>query len=368
MVSLSRLYIHPVKSMRGLQLSYALARAEGLAGDRTFMLTETDGTFITARQYPQMVLFTPVIVQNGLHISAPDGQSAMACYQDFTADAHPTEVWGNHFTAYIAPETINNWLSGYIGHPVQLRWTGAQSHRRVKAHPRVPLSFADGYPYLLINEASFGDLKRRCPAGIKLTQFRPNLVVAGAEPYAEDRWRTLRIGEVPFEVVKPCGRCVLTTVSVEQGRRHPAAEPLRTLKNYRTAENGDVDFGQNLLARGSGIIRVGAEVEILTEQTPRRYGGSPAAEETGAAPAGDEYSVTIDYRGQTFTGNNRQVLLEQLEQQNIRIPYSCRAGLCGTCKVRLLAGEVTPLTASAIGEPGKILTCSCMPKTDLRLG
>ncbi len=366
MVSLSRLYIHPVKSMRGLQLSHALVRAEGLAGDRAFMLTETDGTFITARQYPYMVLFTPVAVQNGLHISAPDGQSAMACYEDFAADPRPTEVWGNHFTAYIGPEAINNWLSGYIGHPVQLRWTGAQSHRRVKNHPRAPLSFADGYPYLLISEASFGDLQRRCPAGIKLTQFRPNLVVAGTEPYAEDRWRTLRIGNVPFEVVKPCSRCVLTTVSVGLGRKHPAAEPLRTLQGYRSGENGDVDFGQNLLARGSGIIRVGDEVEILTEQPPRRY-ISGQATESYAAPAGDEHSVAIDYRGQTFTGNNRQILLEQLEQQNIRIPYSCRAGLCGTCKVALLAGEVTPLTSSAVSEPGKILTCSCIPKTDIRL-
>ncbi|WP_213991926.1 YcbX family protein [Sodalis sp. dw_96] len=366
MVSVSRLYIHPVKSMRGLQLSHALVRAEGLAGDRTFMLTETDGTFITARQYPQMVLFTPVMVQNGLHINAPDGQSAMACYEDFTADPHPTEVWGNHFTAYIAPEAINNWLSGYIGHPIQLRWTGASSHRRVKTHPQVSLSFADGYPYLLISEASFGDLQRRCPAGIKLSQFRPNLVVTGAEPYAEDRWRTLKVGDVQFEVAKPCGRCILTTVSVEQGRKHPAAEPLRTLQSYRTADNGDVDFGQNLLARGSGIIRVGDKVEILSEQPPRPYKGSQAME-TYPAPAEGEHSITIDYRGQSFTGNNRQVLLEQLEQQNIRIPYSCRAGLCGTCKVQLLAGEVTPLTASAVSEPGKILTCSCMPKTDIRL-
>ncbi|XBS71096.1 YcbX family protein [Acerihabitans sp. KWT182] len=367
MVSLARLYIHPVKSMRGLQLSHALVGAEGLAGDRTFMLTETDGTFITARQYPRMVLFTPLLVANGLHISAPDGQSAMACYEDFSAEAHPTEVWGNHFTAYIAPEAINNWLSGYIGHAVQLRFTGAQSRRRVKSFPQVPLSFADGYPYLLINEASFADLQRRCPAGIKLAQFRPNLVVSGAEPYAEDHWHTLRIGEVTFEAAKPCSRCVLTTVSVERGRKHPDAEPLRTLQSYRTADNGDVDFGQNLLARGSGLIRVGDEVEIVTRQPPRRYAGM-APIETYDAPAGDGRSLQIDYRGQTFIGNNRQVLLEQLEERNIRIPYSCRAGLCGTCKVSLLAGEVTPLTASAVSEPGKILTCSCRPKTDIRLG
>ena len=367
MASLSRLYVHPVKSMRGLQVSHALVGAEGLAGDRTFMLTETDGTFITARQFPQMVLFTPVAVSNGLHINAPDGQSAMACYADFTAEAYPTEVWGNHFTAYIAPEAINNWLSGYFNRPVQLRWTGLHSQRRVKNHPDLPLSFADGYPYLLVNEASFSDLRRRCPAGIRLTQFRPNLVVSGTEPYAEDGWRTLRIGEITFEAVKPCSRCVLTTINVEQGRKHAAAEPLRTLQGYRTAENGDVDFGMNLLARNSGIIRLGDQVEILTGQTPRRY-GSGQVNETYDVPDSEPRSLQIDYQGQAFTGNNRQVLLEQLEQQGIRIPYSCRAGLCGTCRVKLLAGEVSPLTASAVEKPGTVLTCSCIPKNDIRLG
>lgn len=355
--------------MRGLQVSHALACAEGLAGDRTFMLTETDGTFITARQNPQLVLFTPMALANGLHISAPDGQSAMANHADFSIDPQPTEVWGNHFTAYIAPEAINNWLSAYIGRPVQLRWTGVRSQRRVKRYPDIPLSFADGYPYLLLNEASFNDLQRRCPAGVKLTQFRPNLVVVDGEAYAEDSWLTLRIGEVTFEAVKPCSRCILTTVNVEQGRKHPAAEPLRTLQGYRSADNGDINFGINLLARNSGIIRVGDRVEILTEQPPPRYGAG-RINETGDLPVTttEKHSLTINYRGRQFTGNNREILLEQLEQQGIRLPYSCRAGLCGSCKVKLLAGEVTPLTAGAASEPGAILACSCLPKTDILLG
>ncbi|NDL62000.1 YcbX family protein [Acerihabitans arboris] len=367
MVSLSRLYIHPVKSMRGLQVSHALVGAEGLAFDRIFMVTEPDGTFITARQYPQMVLFTPVMVQNGLHLSAPDGQSVLVRFTDFTPDGHPTEVWGNHFTAYLAPEAINNWLSGYLGRPAQLRWTGEQSRRRVKRYPGIPLSFADGYPFLLVGEASLLDLQGRCPAGVRMTQFRPNMVVAGSEPYAEDGWRRIRIGGVEFELVKPCSRCVLTTVGVESGRRHPATEPLRTLQGYRTADNGDVDFGQNLIARSSGMIRVGDSVEVLAEREPRRYGTGKITEPLDR-PAAGERQVRINYRGQQFTGNNRQVLLEQLEQQGVRIPYSCRAGICGTCRVELLEGEVAPLKASALEEPGHVLTCSCVPKSDLRLG
>ena len=355
--------------MRGLQVSHALAGAEGLAGDRTFMLTETDGTFITARQHPHLVLFTPMALANGLHISAPDGQSAMANYADFSIDPQPTEVWGNHFTAYTAPEAINNWLSAYIGRPIQLRWTGLHSRRRVKRYPEIPLSFADGYPYLLINEASFTDLQRRCPAGIKLTQFRPNLVIGGGDAYAEDSWLTLRIGEITFDAVKPCSRCILTTVSVEQGRKHPDAEPLRTLQRYRTAENGDINFGVNLLARNSGILRVGDQVEILAKQPLPRYGAGPADKTVDASVSvAEKHSLTIHYRGRRFTGDNQQILLEQVEQQGIRVPYSCRAGLCGSCKMKLLAGEVTPLTASAISEPGVVLACSCLPKTDIVLG
>jgi uncharacterized protein YcbX len=103
MVTLSRLFIHPVKSMRGIGLSHAYADISGLAFDRIFMVTETDGTFITARQFPQMVKFIPA-AHDGLHLTAPDGSSAMVRFSDFSIQQEPTEVWGNHFTALIAPD------------------------------------------------------------------------------------------------------------------------------------------------------------------------------------------------------------------------------------------------------------------------
>ena len=112
MITLSRLYIHPVKSMRGLQLSHAQVLESGLAFDRIFMVTEADGTFITARQFPEMVRFTPALLPDGLFITAPDG-SRLIRFSDFSAQPAPTEVWGNQFTARIAPDTINQWLSGF---------------------------------------------------------------------------------------------------------------------------------------------------------------------------------------------------------------------------------------------------------------
>lgn len=144
----------------------------------------------------------------------------------------------------------------------------------------------------------------------------------------------------------------------------------RTIKNaaiFRTAQdNGDVDFGQNLIARNSGVIRVGDEVEILATAPAKIYGAG-AADDTANITQQPDANVDIDWQGQAFRGNNQQVLLEQLENQGIRIPYSCRAGICGSCRVQLLEGEVTPLKKSATGDDGTILCCSCVPKTALKL-
>nr|WP_284143394.1 YcbX family protein [Citrobacter portucalensis] len=365
-VTLTRLFIHPVKSMRGIGLTHALADISGLAFDRIFMITEPDGTFITARQFPQMVRFTPSPFHDGLHLAAPDGSSALVRFADFALQDAPTEVWGNHFTARIAPAAINQWLSGFFSRNVQLRWVGPQLTRRVKRHVDVPLSFADGYPYLLANEASLRDLQQRCPASVKMEQFRPNIVVSGAGAWEEDTWKVIRIGDVIFDVAKPCSRCIFTTVSPEKGQKHPSGEPLATLQTFRTAvDNGDVDFGQNLIARNSGVIRVGDEVEILATGPARAYGAAESDETTPEQQP--DATLLIDWQGQTFRGNNQQVLLEQLENQGIRVPYSCRAGICGCCRIRLVEGEVSPLKKSAMGDDGTILCCSCIPKTAIRL-
>ncbi|SUG48403.1 Flavodoxin reductases (ferredoxin-NADPHreductases) family 1 [Salmonella enterica subsp. arizonae] len=129
MATLSRLFIHPVKSMRGIGLTHALADISGLAFDRIFMITEPDGKFITARQFPQMVRFTPSPFHDGLHLTAPDGSNALVRFTDFTPQDAPTEVWGNHFTARVAPTAINQWLSGFFSpqYPVALGWAAVDA-------------------------------------------------------------------------------------------------------------------------------------------------------------------------------------------------------------------------------------------------
>ncbi|MDW8846562.1 YcbX family protein [Erwinia sp. MMLR14_017] len=368
MISLSRLYIHPVKSMRGTQVSHAQALESGLAFDRVFMITDTDGTFITARQYPEMVLFTPALIPEGLFLSAPDGTSATIRLADFAREGAPTEVWGNNFTALIAPAAINQWLSIFFPRPVQLRWVGPEMTRRVKRFEQVPLGFADGFPFLLINEASLHDLRQRCPAGVKLEQFRPNIVVTGATAWAEDSWSTVRIGDILFDVPKPCSRCIFTTVSPERGRKHPSGEPLSTLQKFRTAMDGsgDIDFGLNLIARTSGIMRTGDELQVVASKPPRPYGAGQVTESLEVENSSAE-NITISWQGESFTGNNQQVLLEQLEMQGYHIPYSCRAGICGSCRMTLVSGEVKPMKKGAVRDNGTILSCSCIPASNIIL-
>lgn len=367
MATLSRLFIHPVKSMAGMSVSHALTDISGLALDRIFMITETDGAFITARQFAQMVRFTPSLLPDGLHLTAPDGSQARIHFAGFAPQGQTTEVWGNHFTARVAGGEINRWLSGFFPRPVQLRWLGPTLTRRVKNHPSTPLSFADGFPCLLTTEASLHDLQNRCPARMVMAQFRPNLVVTDTRPWEEDNWKVIRIGDVIFDVVKPCSRCIMITINPDDGHPHPRGEPLTTLQKFRQdPDNGDIDFGHNLIPRTSGLLRSGDSVEILATRPGKIYPDHQASK-TLAAPKQPDATFDIHWQGQAFRGNNQQTLLEQLQQQGIDIPCSCRAGICGCCRIRLIEGEVSALKKAAIAANGTILSCSCIPQTPLRL-
>jgi len=120
--------------------------------------------------------------------------------------------------------------------------------------------FADGFPFLLVGEASLADLNARLARPLPMNRFRPNLVVSGSAPFAEDGWRSIRIGNIPMEVVKPCARCVVTTTDQGTGRRD-GDEPLHTLASFRRQE-GKVMFGQNAVPYGQGLLRIGDPVEL----------------------------------------------------------------------------------------------------------
>ncbi|MCW8908566.1 MAG: MOSC domain-containing protein [Sedimenticola sp.] len=261
--ALSALYFYPVKSLRGLRLERAPVDERGIHYDRHWLVVDGDGRFITQRQQPRMALVRTALTPAGLRLSAP-GMPDLEV--DFvSADPRPlsVEIWRDHCLAHSAGDPAAAWLSRFLGLECRLCYLPEASRRGVDpeyAEAQDQVGFADGFPFLLISQASLEDLNSRLPAPLPMTRFRPNLVISGCEPYAEDRWKRIRIGGITFRVAKPCSRCVIPTIDPETGQK--SSEPLRTLNSYRRQGN-QVMFGQNLLHDAIGELRVGTPVEVL---------------------------------------------------------------------------------------------------------
>jgi len=258
---LSALYRYPVKSMHGQCLDVSPVSPQGLPFDRDWMVADPNGHFVTGRTWPKLVTISARPSADGVSLSAPGCAELFVPNSAFTRPLE-TKVWGDIFCAWEGALDADAWVSAYIGTRLRFLWTGAETARRVKVDPAVPLGFADGFPLLLIGQASLDDLSARIGRPMTMERFRTNLVVSGAEAFAEDAWKRIRIGGITFRLAKPCERCVFTTVDPQTGSKSLDQEPLRTLAKYRKTPEG-VIFGQNVIAEGAGELRVGMEVEVL---------------------------------------------------------------------------------------------------------
>ncbi len=267
---LSQLNVYPVKSVGGISLSTAWVEKQGLMFDRRFMLALADGSMVTARKYPQMVKVQSTLTFDGLIFTASGHVPLRIRYAEFKLQQTSAQVWNDRFTAYTTTDEADDWFSAVLGQRVELLFSGEQSNR-VREKLGHNVSFADGYPLLVISEGSLQELNHRSPERHSMDQFRTNLVVANSEPFAEDSWKRIRIGDVEFEAVKPCERCILTTVDVKTGQFRPTKEPLKTLSQFRANERGGVFFGQNLIALNEGMIRQGDTVEVLEYKDKEFY-------------------------------------------------------------------------------------------------
>ncbi len=272
---LTKINVFPVKSVGGISLSNALVEKQGLEFDRRFMVAFPDGRMVTARKFPQLVTLGVTLTANGLRFSSPEHPPLTIRYDEFAMQPKEATVWKDTFEAYSTTEAANAWFSAVIDTDVQLLFTGEQS-QRVRESVGHNVSFADGYPLLVISQASLDELNRRSTVEHSMEQFRTNLVVDVSEPFEEDSWKRIRIGEVEFEVVKPCERCVLTTVDVKEGKLRKNREPLKTFAKFRANEKGRVFFGQNLVAINQGVIRTGDTVEVLEFKEKERYSDKQA--------------------------------------------------------------------------------------------
>lgn len=267
-MKLSHIWRYPLKSGAGEALDCATVREEGLEQDRRFVVVAARGKFVTARSHPQMQRLALREVSPGQwrlwHLDRPDsGEVRFAT--DTRAESLDIQVWADHFRALSVSLEADAWLSEQIGMPVRLTWLGEQSDRyREIIEQRV--SAADGFPLLLANEASLAALNTQTPsADHGMDQFRPNLVINGADAWAEDGWQEVRIGDARFTLVSSCTRCAMVNVDPETGKKRDDKEPLATLARVRRFADGQVHFGYNLVALDptrEPTVRVGDDVEV----------------------------------------------------------------------------------------------------------
>jgi uncharacterized protein YcbX len=264
---LSSLHVYPVKSCGGLSPTEWEVDDFGLRYDRRWMVVTLDGDFVTQREQPRLALVRPVLTPEALVLHAPGMPELTVPLVPLARERVRVQVWDDITQGAPAGPDAAQWLSRFIGQPVRLVWMPNDVVRITDPAYAVGhrVSFADGFGFLLISEASLVELNRRLETPLPMNRFRPNLVVSGAEPFAEDGWRELRLGALELTVVKPCARCVTTTTDQETAER--GVEPLRTLATFRK-RNGKVMFGQNLVHRGRGRLAVGTPVHVVSTARP----------------------------------------------------------------------------------------------------
>jgi MOSC domain-containing protein len=258
------LHYYPVKSCAGVELDSAYIFDRGILNDRIFMLVDEDNVFMTQRKNHKMAHIKPRLSGQELTLTAPGMNAISLNFLDYGAGLDVT-VWKDRCQAIDQGKEVSDWLSDFLGTSARLVMLSKTFKR--KLDPNFALTennqtgFADGYPSLLISQESLDDLNGRLGKAVPMNRFRPNIVVEGCAAYEEDSWRRIKIGDVTFEVVKPCVRCVITTV--DQKTLETAKEPLATLATYRVSPKGGVMFGQNMIHHNNGRICVGYPVEIM---------------------------------------------------------------------------------------------------------
>lgn len=266
-ISLRSIHVYPVKALGGISLAHSLVTRRGLQNDRRFLVVDADHQFLTQREHPKMATVWVEIENGEVTFSAADVDSVSFSATPKEVPTRTVQVWSSHVRAHTVTPEADQWLSDYLGVDVRLVYMPDSAERRINpiyAKNGEIVSFADGYPLLIASEESLTDLNARIVKNggqpLPMNRFRPNLVISGCEPYAEDKLGDIVIGDAVFRAVKPCTRCQVTTTDQAEGMvRGP--EPLQTLATYRDSANG-VIFGMNVIPVTLGTIRVGDAVSL----------------------------------------------------------------------------------------------------------
>lgn len=257
----SQLFIYPVKSLGGIEVTSAFVLPKGLQFDRRWMLVDDKLRFLTQRNVPQMALCKMSLAENGNKISVGIKGESYHLPMNWGGEAFMAEIWDDVVKVTEPDLTLSKWFSDRLGISCKLVAFPEENPRPVD--PDFALgtndqtSLSDGYPILVIGQSSLDELNTRLTDPVGIDRFRPNIVFTGGQPHEEDTWRRFAIGKVAMEGVKPCARCTVTTINQQTGEA--GKEPLATLNSYRKMGN-KVLFGQNVIPLESGVIRVGDEI------------------------------------------------------------------------------------------------------------
>lgn len=264
---LSEIWIYPVKSLGGIPLTSARVMEKGLLYDRRWMLTDEHGVFMTQRVYPKMALFRPAINGDTLTITKlnPANDQASVSLSLSTpplGEQFQSKVWDDEVTVTEVSDKISEWFTTQLGMRCRLVSFPEKNPRPVNTKYSVNnehVGLADAYPFLIIGQSSLDDLNTRLNEPLPMNRFRPNFVFTGGTPFEEDTWNRFTIGGNRFAGVKPCDRCVLTTVNQDTAEK--GVEPLLTLSKYRKRDN-KIYFGQNVVALDHTQISVGDKITL----------------------------------------------------------------------------------------------------------
>ncbi len=259
------LFIYPLKSCGCITLKEARIAERGFEHDRRWMLIDENRMYINQIMQPRLACISPRFTSGGLQLQAPQMETLIIPYEPETDQVLTVKVLKKFCKAVVVNTQASHWFSDFLHQPCQLVYMPESTRRPVNpdyALNQDIVSFANGYPFHIVGQASLDALNQRLSHPIPMNRFRPNIVIAGAEPFAEDRWQTIRIHTQCFSLVKPCNRCAVTMVDQETGER-AGKEPLKTLTSFRRFEK-QVFFGRYVLSSSlGGIVKVGDPVEVL---------------------------------------------------------------------------------------------------------
>jgi uncharacterized protein len=260
--TLSEINVYPVKSLRGIAMKSATVLSKGLKHDRRYMLCDSEGVALTQREHPIMALFKTALHGDGIEISFK-GDSVRIPHAASEGREVAAQVWEQPVSAIEIDPSMSQWFSERIGVDSRLVFFPEKNARPVDEKYRLNdehVSLADAFPILIIGQKSLDDINEKLHEPVPMNRFRPNLVFTGGEAFAEDEWHLFSIGQSKFAAVKPCSRCILTTIDQDTANKSP--EPLKTLSKFRL-RNNKVLFGQNVLVLSPGTtITVGDRITV----------------------------------------------------------------------------------------------------------